>query len=582
MLGGEGEIIIKRVVKYFLVSVIIAAGLLFTAIPLGATNAEDVVSPAAIVEQRSHRLLSYSSADTPEEQVRYWLQRFYVDPVSESVLNAESIDEMIRLLNDPYTCFLTPEQYNSFISPGQSGIGIYMEGVPQGILVKSLILGSPAEEGGVQPGDIIIMVKEHLAESWTTLAGFSADQGGSLIRGPAGSRVDLTVIRGNELLYFTLTREKIEPPPVVASLPDPDIALLELNTFLNNENKPATPALFSEALQDMESQCVKGYILDLRDNSGGYVDNALKIAGFFIGEQRAMLVRPPVTSETAQKQELLITKPTVVLINQNTASASEILSGALQDYNCALFLGQKTYGKGCMQSICQIYNQGELYGYLKITTARFYTPLGHTVDRVGVVPDICIDLTDPMLAARLLLSATALTENNTDSSVVKLINGSQEYGIDLNRAQEQEYWPVFKEIINNVNSAYFMLPGHTGWVQASPEQVQAKWPLYYPGYHPFPVINKHPGEPVTIIFSHPLDPASVHEQSVELREKASGKSIGLNFQLIDSDKLQLIPQRPLQSGHDYWLTVHPGARGVCSHEQQLTLSKGYITTIVVP
>jgi carboxyl-terminal processing protease len=165
LLGGEGEIIIKRVVKYFLVSVIIAAGLLFTAIPLGATNAEDVVSPAAIVEQRSHRLLSYSSADTPEEQVRYWLQRFYVDPVSESVLNAESIDEMIRLLNDPYTCFLTPEQYNSFISPGQSGIGIYMEGVPQGILVKSLILGSPAEEGGVQPGDIIIMVKEHLAES---------------------------------------------------------------------------------------------------------------------------------------------------------------------------------------------------------------------------------------------------------------------------------------------------------------------------------------------------------------------------------------------------------------------------------
>lgn len=552
------------------------------AVPLGATNAEGGVNPAAIVEQGSYRLLVYSSAGTPEEQVRYWSQRAYIDQVPERVLSASSIDEMICLLNDLHTCFMAPEQYSSFVSPGQVGIGIYIESVPQGILVKSLIPGSPAEEGGLQPGDIISKVKEHQAESWTTLAGFSADQGGSFIRGPAGSKVDLTVIRGNELLCFTLTRKKIEPPPVIASLPDPDTALLELNTFLNNEEKPPTPVLFAEALQNMESQGVKGYILDLRDNGGGYVDNALNIAGFFIGGQRAMWVRPPVTSETAQKHDLLIAKPTVVLINRNTASASEILSGALQDYNCALFLGQKTYGKGCMQSIYRIYNQGELYGYLKVTAARFFTPLNNTVDQVGINPDIALEQSDPLLAARLLLSAPTSTESHASSGMVKLINGNREYCIDLNRAQEQEYWPVYDEIIDNVGFGYFMLPGQTGWVQAGTEQLQAKWPLYYPGYQPFPAINKRPGEPITITFSHALDPASIHEQSIELREKGSGKSVSLNFQLLKPDKLQLTPQSLLQPGYDYWLIVHSGARGVFSKERQLTLSTGYITTIKVP
>lgn len=552
--------------------------LLLTAGSVGAAIPEDGFKPAAIIELQSHRLAAYSSDSTPEEQVRYWLQHAYVDPVPEKVLYAGSIDEMISSLNDPYTSFMTPEQYNSFISPGVIGIGIYIESDPQGILVKSLIPGSPAEEGGLQAGDIITRVKEHQAENWNSLAGLSTDQGGSLIRGPADSQVDLMIIRGEQLLQFTLIRKKVEIPPVITSLPDPGTACIDLNTFLNSESKPSTATLFAEALHDLESQGAQGYILDLRDNGGGYVHNALDISGFFIGDKLAMQVRPLVTSDTAVKHELLITKPVIILINQNTASASEILSGALRDYNCALFLGQTTYGKGCMQSTYPIFNEGALYGYLKITTARYYTPLGHVVDQTGINPDIAINQSDPLLTARLLLSATA-PGSGSNSRMVKLINGSQEYGIDVTRAQQEEYWPVYNEIIDNAGSTQFMLPDSTGWTQASPEQLQAKWPLYYPGYHPFPTINKHPGEPITISFSHPVDPASITSQGIELREKESGKSLDLNFQLKNEKELQLTPQTPLQPNHEYWLIVHPGANGPRSRDLHTPLSTGYITLV---
>ncbi|ABI67520.1 C-terminal processing peptidase [Syntrophomonas wolfei subsp. wolfei str. Goettingen G311] len=561
---------------------ILMLSLLLMVGPLGAANPEDGFKPAAIIELQSHRLAAYSSDSTPEEQVRYWLQHAYMDPVPERVLYAGSIDEMIRSLNDPYTSFMTPEEYDSFVSPGVIGIGIYIESVPQGILVKSLIPGSPAEEGGLQSGDIIIRVKEHQEENWISLAGLSTDQGGSLIRGPAGSQVDLTIIRGEQLLQFTFTRKKVEIPPVVTSLPDPATACIDLNTFLNSENQPSTASLFAEALQDMESQGAQGYILDLRDNGGGYVYNALDISGFFIGDKPAMQVRPLVTSDTALKHELLITKPVVVLINQNTASASEILSGALKDYNCALFLGQTTYGKGCMQSAYPIFNQGKLYGYLKMTTARYFTPLGYVVDQTGINPDITINQSDPLLAARLLLSATVPSSSGSNSSMVKLINGNQEYRIDINRAQQQEYWPVYNEIIDHAGSTRLMLPDSSAWTQASPEQLQAKWPLYYPGYHPFPTVNKHPGESITISFSHDVDPASIYNQAIELREKESGKSIDLNFQLKNEKELQLTPQKPLQPDQEYWLIVHPGANGVRSHDQQIPLSTGYITIIMVP
>ena len=555
---------------------------MLTAGSVGAASPEDGFKPAAIIELPSHRLAAYSSDSTPEEQVRYWLQHAYVDPVPERVLYAGSIDEMISALNDPYTSFMTLEQYNSFISPGVIGIGIYIESVPQGILVKSLIPDSPAEEGGLQAGDIITRVKEHQEENWISLAGLSTEQGGSFIRGPADSQVDLIILRGEQLLQFTLTRKKVEISPVISSLPDPTTAYIDLNTFFNSESQPSTASLFAEALQDLESQGAQGYILDLRDNGGGYVYIALDIAGFFIGDKPAMQVRPLVTSDTALKHELLITKPLVVLINQNTASASEILSGALKDYNCALFLGQSTYGKGCMQSAYPIYNQGKLYGYLKMTTARYYTPLGHVVDQTGINPDITMNQSAPLLAARLLLSATVPSGSDSDSRMVKLINGNQEYGIDVTRAQQQEYWPVYSEIIDNAGSTRLMLPDSTGWIQASPEQLQAKWPLYYPGYHQVSTINKHPDESITISFSLAVDPASIVSQAIELREKESGKSLDLNFQLKNEKELQLTPQSPLQPGQEYWLIVHPGANGVRSHDQHTPLSTGYITIIMVP
>lgn len=551
--------------------------LLLTVGTVGATEPQH--GSAAVIEQQLQRRVSYAVEQTPQEQVRHWLQNYYVDAVPDQVLNAESIDEMINALNDPYTAFMTVEQYSSFTNPEVVGIGVYIESVAEGILIKSLIVGSPAEQAGLQSGDIIGWVKENQEGEWVSLAGLEAQEGSSLIRGPVGSQVDLKIIRQGQLLYFTLTREVLGPPPVSARLYDPATAYIDLNTFFDGENQPPVAAQFAEAVQDMESRGAQGYILDLRDNGGGYVHNALDISGFFIGDQRAMQVKPRVTSETAVKHDLLITKPLVVLINQNTASASEIMSGALKDYNCAIFLGQRTYGKGCMQSVFPIYEQGDVYGYLTATTARYFTPLGHPVDQVGIEPHIIIYQPDPLPAARLLLSAIVPAENDGDSNVVKFINEEQEYRIDISQAQQPEYWPVYNEMIENAGSLELMLPDGAGWALADPAQVQAKWPFYYPGCYQFPSISKRIGEPITIKFSHAIDPASVQNRVIELFEKESGTSIDLAFDLKTTKELQVTPLGPLQPEQEYWLVIHPGSRGVCSHDMQLTLSTGYIVYV---
>lgn len=578
----------RKIVNILFFFIVLSLCLVFPGSVLSASaNTEGPAQFALLDSPEPMRQLNSSSYPSPVEQVRSILQGCYVDQVAEDILSAATIDEILELLGDPYTSYMTAGEYSSFINPSVTGIGIYMEENEAGVGIKSVLSGGPAAQGGLQGGDVITQVREQGTAQWTNLSGLSLDQAGNYIRGEENTVVELTVLRGGELLEYTLTRKKIEIPCLEYSLLDASTGYLELGSFLNNESGPSTDTLFSSALADLEQQGANHYIIDLRDNGGGYVDNAWSIAGHFIGNQliyqkdywhheKGQNVTEPV-SATAHNE--LIDKLIIVLINENSASASEILSGALKDYHCALFLGKNTFGKGCMQTMYYIFNENAPADYLKVTIARYRTPLGNTVDKVGIPPDIPLTTNDPLLAARLLLSASPQDDNK--NGLLKLSLSGQEFAINSNEAKKAEYWPVYAEILDSLNTSNLSLGQNNEWTAVNQQALEARWPLYYPGYHLVSNLSKSGNQEIKIRFSAAFDPSSVNSANVELREKDGGESLDLLYEAISDTELKVQPVQALLPGKTYWLLLHPGENAIVSSTGG-KLNNGYITVINTP
>ncbi|MEN6349889.1 MAG: S41 family peptidase [Syntrophomonas sp.] len=572
-------------IKKYITLILIASMISIILLPqpsMASKEKDNITTHTALLNAPGEiRYLNSSSFAAPIDQVRSLLRTQFVDQVSEETLNAATIGETLELLGDPYTSYMSAEEYSNFINPSFTGIGIYIEDKPEGVGVKSVIPESPAAGGGLQAGDIITQVREQGAEQWTSLSGLSLDQAGDYIRGQENTVVNLTVLRGNTLLEYTLTRKKIAIPPLEYSLLDGSTGYLDLGSFLNNESGSSTASLFTSALADLEKQRANGYIIDLRDNGGGYVSNALDIAGHFIGSQTAILTdyRNATIADKAYAHDELITKPMIVITNENSASASEILSAALKDYHVALFLGKNTYGKGCMQGMYYIFNENAPADYFKMTIARYRSPLGNTVDKVGIAPDIPLSVNDPLLAARLLLSASPQDENK--SGLLKLSLSNQEFAISSSKARTAEYWPVMAEVLDSLNASCLMLEQSNEWAPVTPQALEARWPLYYPGYNLVSSLSKAANQEITIRFSEAFNPLSVNAANIELREKDSGQSIALSYETLSNTELKVQPVMPLVPGKTYWLLLHPGEDSITSTASS-KLNSGYISVINCP
>lgn len=319
----------------------------------------------------------------------------YVDqPVDDVSMMRGAIEGMLKALGDQHTSYISPEellQDQMSMDGMYEGIGAWVDTQAEFLTIISPMPGSPAEAVGLKPGDEVIAIN---GEDMTGI------DGGVVVRkvlGPAGTKVTLMIRReGVEgSLEFTITRAKIILPSVVSKMLDKDIAYVQIITFGKSTEKD-----LHKALQDLLSKNPKGLILDLRGNPGGLLQTAIDVASEFIKEGVIMYEEygNSFRQEYKAKGNGLVTDiPMVVLINEGSASASEIVAGAIQDYQRGVLLGMTSFGKGSVQNWIPLSDD---QGGVRITIARWLTPKEHTIHETGIKPDYKVELTDQDIKAK--------------------------------------------------------------------------------------------------------------------------------------------------------------------------------------
>ncbi|EHL04188.1 peptidase, S41 family [Desulfitobacterium hafniense DP7] len=490
---------------------------------------------------------------SPVDDVRSLLESQYVDPVDPWVLSASSVEEMLKRLDDPHTVFFTQKEYQNFLNSMDlsfSGIGVYIELEPRGLEIVGIIPGSPAEEAKLKTGDIIAQV------GGQSLAGLSQDAATTLIKGPEGTAIDIVVLRGEERLNLTVARRAVEVPTVSGEMLNEDIGYVAIESF-----GETTEELFEQVIKELDKQGADAWVMDLRNNPGGYLDSALSLAGYFIGEQTALQTKDrsqKFEPYQAEKQEFIIAEPVIFLTNENSASASEILTAVVKDYQKAVVVGTNTYGKGSVQSLWQL-TDGDV---LKITVAKFYSPYGKEINGVGISPDVEILENDPLEMAVLML-AGSIQGNGDGQEVADLVQftaGGKDWNISLEEARNPEYWSAYRELIqNNSFPGGFSWRHNSDWAAISQSEQDALWPLFYPGYHGMKELKDLAVDKTfTVRFTAPIDFKSVTENSFELIESESGKRMPVTFEQVDERSVKVIPQGLLEPEKTYWLLTHQG------------------------
>jgi carboxyl-terminal processing protease len=323
-------------------------------------------------------------------------------------LTYAAIAGLMSSVKDKYTTFLSPKEYaqlNEGLDGGNfSGVGIsiQVDEKTKLLLVNEVIPDGPAEHAGLQAGDTITLIDGKSTKGLTT------DQDAKLLRGDKGTIVKLTIVRdGTELPEIAVTRDMIHQPSVYSKLLDGGIGYARLTVFGQN-----TADELTQALTKLQAQGAKAYILDLRDNGGGYLNSAIDVSSKFISSGPIVSVESRGGNDTQYDAEntAIPPKPLAVLVNKYTASASEITSGAIQDDGVGALIGEKTYGKGVVQTIHPLPDGSAV----KITSARYLTPRGRDINLVGIQPDIVsieprtAKLGDPLTDPQLQSAVTYL------------------------------------------------------------------------------------------------------------------------------------------------------------------------------
>mgnify|MGYP004631724103 CR=1 FL=1 len=317
--------------------------------------------------------------------IKSLLKKYYLNDIDEEKAINGAIEGYVSALGDKYTEYIPKdemEEYTQNLMGNYVGIGIYMTKNTKDntIVVISPIKYSPAEEAGILPGDIITKI------DGVEYNGDSMDAAANNIKGEEGSTVKLEIQRGQEIKTFEITRKKITTNPVVAEKLENNIGYLEVSSFDEN-----TAENFKAKYEELKSQGITSLVIDLRNNGGGLVEEALKIADYIVPKDKELLVTVDKDGKEKvekSKEDILIDMPIVVLVNKNSASSSEILAGALKDLNEATIVGNTTYGKGVIQQLLQLKDGAGL----KVTVEEYYTPNRTKINGVGIEPNEKVDL----------------------------------------------------------------------------------------------------------------------------------------------------------------------------------------------
>ena len=338
------------------------------------------------------------------------INKQYVDDVNQSEMMDAAINGVLQSL-DPYSAYMSPEMFENMATETSGefgGLGIEV-GMEAGVVkVISPIDNSPAYRVGVKAGDYIVKINE------IQVQGKSLSEAVELMRGPVGSDIEITIRRRGErkALTFTITREIIEVASVKTEIKDKNVGYIRLTSF--NEN--SSDQIKKKLGEFKKNKNIEKYILDLRNNPGGLLSQAIKISDFFLENGEIVSTKSRKNSENrkwfAKKGDITDGDTILVLINYGSASASEIVAGALKDHKRAILIGEATYGKGSVQSIIPLDNKGAI----RLTVSKYYLPSGDSISDVGVVPDF--EVAEESDSFRI----NTETDNQLDFAL-KLLNG---------------------------------------------------------------------------------------------------------------------------------------------------------------
>jgi carboxyl-terminal processing protease len=399
------EVTVNKSVKYILIAVL--AVFLLTGAFSGGFVAGHFTSLGALdsLPMFQHLTTPSGAADATPDSLKtlftpFWetwdlVHRQYVDqPVDDLKLMRGAISGMLASLGDKHTSYMDPTQYqeaNSSLSGAYEGIGAYVDTTGDFLKVITPISQSPAEKAGIRAGDVIIAI------DGVSMKGINPEVARQKVLGPAGSTVTLGVQRTGVAQPFDvkIVRAQITIASVESKMLDNNVAYIKLNTFGETTTQELTTQL-----KDLLAKKPQGLILDLRNNGGGYLQTAVEVASQFIKSGVIVSERygdgRPVDKSFAISGGLATDIPMVVLVNEGTASASEIVSGAIQDYARGKLVGVTTYGKGSVQIWTPLSNN---QGAVRITIAKWLTPKDRTIHEIGLTPDVVVQMTKDDYAA---------------------------------------------------------------------------------------------------------------------------------------------------------------------------------------
>lgn len=498
----------------------------------------------------------YAGTSAVLQEVQDLISEYYVDPVDSGAFSTDTPEAMVEELGDRYSEYMTSGEFLLFIDDFDrrfTGIGIFLQMHEEGVLVLDIIKDSPAEKAGLKAGDIITRAGN------TSLQGVSEDEALQVLLGPAGSAVDLEVKRGSSCFTVTVVREDITVPTVSGDILDYSIGYVNLRSFGSE-----TALEMLDILCKLDQQGADRWIIDLRGNPGGYVETAAQVGGLLLDTDNLFVVQ-----EKEQRFEIpafdtgvQVGGPMLVLIDQDSASASEILAAALKDYQRAVLVGETTYGKGTMQQFFTLSNKD----VLKLTVARFYSPYGHEINGVGVKPDIEVARPWILPAAELLLADPV----DSKAGFYYFEAGGYRFIVDLTLARTDKYWEAWYDICDGLEYQPVYIPAGRNAELAVllAGKATGKWTLYYPGYYFLGRYTQANSAFIQLYLARGIKFAP--SDSFELINSESGER--LDFILtIEEGLVSIKPEQALQPG-EYWLVAD---------KQTARLKPGYIAVFNV-
>ncbi|MED4453956.1 S41 family peptidase [Metabacillus fastidiosus] len=505
-------------------------------------------------------------SDDPKliEEIRNLLEEHYYMPVPEEVQKASTISEMIKLLqvNDPYTYYLTPQEYEQMKMRDDQravGIGVRFLVKPEGAFLSEIMDGSPAQQAGLKPGDIITQA------NGVNLNDMTEEQMRTNLSGEEGTSIHISILRNQSVFSKTIILKEFVYMNVKGEMIG-KIAYIKIDRF-----RLRTFEDFMSVSTKLLKNNPNSFIVDLRGNLGGDIYSAMGVAASFLKEGdkiTELQYRNQEPEQFFQPGDVPgfpppISAPVILLVDSKTASASEIVTSALRDNNRVTIIGDKTYGKGVAQLVVELSNGGAL----NVTDSRIIPPSNESYDKKGILPDINMqtvappsngDQTDRWRNVAELLFAH-LENQTTDVGDIQLTLNQKEFIISPETARTSGFWRAYKDIFDAVSpSTVIKMKTLDGWRKVTLEDTEEMWPLYFPTYrHINKIIDAPLNKKFTVKFSQELNEQTISKDNIELIEKDTGERMPIQFNLLNQKYVEVVPELQLKPETSYWLVVHP-------------------------